>query len=339
MEIRYINNNNWQNFLLNQIEKYNVFSLFKQGDAVPTGRQADYNYAMLSAENLKDTILGKYRPIVPIKSFFFPLSEKILPFNKKKPQIIVGVKACELAHLRILDAMFLGGEYKDPVYEEARKNTVLISADCTSAKDCCFCSVIEGAPYPTYGFDINLRPIENGFVVEILSEKGKELVESNGLLFQPAVDDHIAESEKSRVKVNELVLKINKDFNFAKVLGEAVKLPRTDLWKDVTKECVECGGCRFVCSTCYCFLIGEQKNFEKFRLWDACQFKGYARVAGGANPRPTKENRYKNLYSCKFDYRRQNFGFYACTGCGRCIEVCPAEIDIRKVLSRIEAHE
>jgi len=334
METRYINNQNWQNFLLNQIGKYNVFSLFEQGDA-------DYNYAMLSSENLKDTVLGKYRSIVPLKSFFFPPTEKIVPFENKKPQMIIGVKACELAHLRLLDEMFSGGDPsgKDPDYEEARKNTVIISADCTSAKDYCFCSIIEGVPYPTYGFDMNLRPVKNGFVVEILSEKGKALVERNDSLFQSAVDDHLAETEKNRVNVNELILKINKDFSFAKALDEAVKPPKTDLWKDVAKECVECGGCRFTCSTCYCFLIGEQKNFEKFRLWDACQFKGYARVAGGANPRPTKEKRYKNLYSCKFDYRRQNFGFYACTGCGRCIEVCPAEIDIRKVLTRLTRME
>ncbi|MFH0948795.1 MAG: 4Fe-4S dicluster domain-containing protein [Elusimicrobiota bacterium] len=339
METRYINSHNWHNFLLNQVEAYDIFSLFNQGDA-------DYIYSKLSTENLKNTTVGKYRSLSPVKSFFFSPSEKLVPPVSKKPQIIVGVKACELAHLRLLDEMFLGGEpspfredlekelgkYKDPIYEEARKNTIIISADCTSAKDTCFCSKIEGQPYPTYGFDINLRPIKNGFVVELLSEKGKKLIENSDSLFQNAVQEHLDESEKSRYEVKELILKANKDFN------PAFTFNKTDLWKDVSKECVECGGCRFVCSTCYCFLLGELPNFEKFRLWDACQFKGYARVAGGASSRSTKEKRYKNLYSCKFDYRKQNFGFYACSGCGRCIEVCPAEIDIRKVLTRIHAN-
>lgn len=328
MEIRYINNHNWQNFLLNQIEKYNVFSLFNQGDA-------DYVYSVLSAENLKNTVLGKYRSMVPVKSFLFQPYEKLVPFSVKKPQIIVGVKACELAHLRTLDGMFLDGEFKDPLYEEARKNTVIISADCTSCKSTCFCSKIEGLPYPTYGFDINLRPTKNGFVAEILSEKGKKLVENNYALFQDTVKDHLDESEENRYKVHEMVLKTNIDFDFAEALADTVKSPKTDLWKEVAKECVECGGCRFACSTCYCFLIGEQKNFEKFRIWDTCQFKGYSSVAGGGNPRPTKPSRYRNFYSCKVNYRRQNFGFYACTGCGRCIEVCPAEIDIRKVLTKL----
>lgn len=335
MNTQYINIRNWQNFLLNQIGRYNMFSLFgSAGDD-----NAEYKYSLLTAENLSNTVVGKYRSSTPVKSFFFPSVEKITSFDVKKPKILVGVKACELAHIKLLDAMFLGGEYRDPVYEEARKNTVIISADCAACKDSCFCSIMQGQPYPTSGFDINLRPIGDDFVVEILSDQGKELVDKNKQLFQDSVQDHIDESEKNRIKVNESILKANKDFGFAKALDESVKPPRPDLWKEVAKECVECGGCRFSCSTCYCFLIGETDSFEKYRLWDACQFKGYARVAGGGNPKPAKEKRYRNLYSCKFDYRFKNFGFYACTGCGRCIEVCPAEIDIRKVLSRIGEHE
>lgn len=353
MEIKYINNQNWQNFLLNQIAKYKLFSPFESnpsGQPVTTGQasppdqdsragESNYDYLRLSVDNLKTTVLGKYRTLTPVKSFFFPPLEKIVPINQKKQKIIVGIKACELAHLRLLDNMFLGGEYRDPVYEDARKNTIIISADCTSAKECCFCSIIEGKPYPTYGFDINLRPIKNGFVVEFLSEQGKELITDSKQLFQNTIQDHIDESEKNRVSVNELILKTNKDFKFAKSLDAVVRLPKTDLWKDISKECVECGACRFSCSTCYCFLIGESKDFGKYRLWDACQFKGYAGVAGGGNPKPTKEKRYKNLYSCKLDYRKENFGYYACTGCGRCIESCPAEIDIREVITRIVAHE
>ncbi|MBN1383851.1 MAG: 4Fe-4S dicluster domain-containing protein [Elusimicrobia bacterium] len=332
MKTKYINVRNWQNFLLNQIEKYDVFSLFESAEA----DRVDYRYLLLTAENLNNTVVGKYRSVIPIKSFFFPPVEKISSIDVKKPKILVGVKACELAHLKLLDAMFLGGEYRDPVYEEERKNTIIISADCTSCKDSCFCSIIQGQPYPTSGFDMNLRPVGDDFVVEILSEKGRELVDKNKQLFQDSLQDHVDESEKNRQTVSELVLKTNKDFKFDKSLNTVVRPQKTDLWKELAKECVECGGCRFSCSTCYCFLIGEMENFEKYRLWDACQFKGYARVAGGGNPKPTKEKRYRNLYSCKFDYRFENFGFYACTGCGRCIEVCPAEIDVREVLSRLD---
>ncbi|MEW6556747.1 MAG: 4Fe-4S dicluster domain-containing protein [Elusimicrobiota bacterium] len=334
METKYINNQNWQNFLLNQIEKYDIFSLF-------VADENNYNYSKLSSKNLNETVIGKYRAQVPIKTFFFPPVEKIIPAAEKKPKIIIGIKACELVHLRLFDSIFLGGEYRDTVYEEARKNTIIISADCTSAKECCFCSVIDGQPYATSGFDINLRPVGNGFVVEILSEKGKELVKKNEHLFQDIVQNYIIESERNRRSVNEQVIRINikKNINFTKRLNKAVNSVNPEFWNEVSKECVECGGCRFVCSSCYCFLLGELPDFEKYRLWDACQFKGYARVAGGANPKPTKEKRYKNLYSCKFDYRYTNFGFYACSGCGRCIEVCPAEIDIREVITQISADE
>ncbi|MBU2567948.1 MAG: 4Fe-4S dicluster domain-containing protein, partial [Elusimicrobia bacterium] len=67
--------------------------------------------------------------------------------------------------------------------------------------------------------------------------------------------------------------------------------------------------------------------------WDACHYTSYGRMAGGSNPRHKLFERFRNRYQCKFNFRRENFGVYACTGCGRCFEVCPGKIDIRKVMA------
>jgi heterodisulfide reductase subunit C len=134
----------------------------------------------------------------------------------------------------------------------------------------------------------------------------------------------------------------NKDYfidieEYYKVVKEGYDLD--EIWKKESEKCVQCGGCNFICPSCYCFLIREnsKSSEEQFRdkVWDVCHFTGYARVAGGGNARKYKFQRFRNRYQCKFVYRRENFGIYACTGCGRCIDVCPGKIDIRKVVKNL----
>jgi len=62
---------------------------------------------------------------------------------------------------------------------------------------------------------------------------------------------------------------------------------------------------------------------------------GYARVAGGGSPRPKMFERFRNRYLCKFNYMQSNFNEPGCTGCGRCIDTCPATIDFRNVINSV----
>ena len=45
--------------------------------------------------------------------------------------------------------------------------------------------------------------------------------------------------------------------------------------------------------------------------------------------------RLRNRFFCKFHYYPQQYGPAACTGCGRCIDVCPVNIDITEVLTHL----
>jgi Fe-S oxidoreductase len=38
----------------------------------------------------------------------------------------------------------------------------------------------------------------------------------------------------------------------------------------------------------------------------------------------------------KFAYLPENVGLYGCVGCGRCIQSCPVQLDIRQVLQRVQ---
>jgi len=77
------------------------------------------------------------------------------------------------------------------------------------------------------------------------------------------------------------------------------------------------------------------KKGERIRCWDSCQFKNFARMAGGMNPRREKAERLKHRISHKFSYTFSRFGKIFCTGCGRCIRHCPVNIDILEVLSGV----
>ena len=111
-----------------------------------------------------------------------------------------------------------------------------------------------------------------------------------------------------------------------------------ELWAEEAQTCVECGACNTICPTCHCFLLYDQLDQEKMarlRVWDSCLLKNFARVAGGANPRSQLWMRLRNRFEKKFDFFPRVAGFYACTGCGRCITACPGKIDIRRVLKRL----
>jgi ferredoxin len=63
----------------------------------------------------------------------------------------------------------------------------------------------------------------------------------------------------------------------------------------------------------------------------------YRKIAGGHNPRAEKADRLRNRFYCKFYYYPEKYKTVACTGCGRCIDSCPVNIDITEVLENIEA--
>jgi ferredoxin len=59
-------------------------------------------------------------------------------------------------------------------------------------------------------------------------------------------------------------------------------------------------------------------------------------VAGGSNPRGKLYQRLQNRYHCKMDYSYDRLGRYTCVGCGRCIDGCAGNIDMRKIFAELE---
>ena len=285
--------------------------------------------------------LGGIRQSQPIKSFINPPRERMIDSSAKDPRplIVAGVKGCDLSSLILQDFVFLKGDVEDPIYAENRKKTILIGTDCTYAKETCFCLAMEGAPYSTKYFDINLSAIDNEFLVEVASFKASPIIEKYKTFFNDADNSYIKRRDANRSKVSQEV----KNFiekrgtqDTGQIKGAVVRnYNLTELWQDFTSTCVECGACNLVCPTCHCFLLYDEKDKNRSRrnrIWDACLYKTFARVAGGANPRRHLYERLRNRFEKKFDFFPKVLDYFACTGCGRCIEACPGDIDLREVL-------
>jgi formate hydrogenlyase subunit 6/NADH:ubiquinone oxidoreductase subunit I len=60
----------------------------------------------------------------------------------------------------------------------------------------------------------------------------------------------------------------------------------------------------------------------------------------GHNPREQKLQRVRQRFMHKFKYYVDKYGDgVACVGCGRCVQFCPVNIDIRRVGNLMNAFE
>jgi ferredoxin len=329
----YINGENWEKFLGQISKSYQIYAPQEVANGLA--------YQVLTPENADKTVYGTYRAVQPFKTFFSLPQEKVTEVTPQSEKtIVLGVKNCDLKAIQVLDKIFLEGEFVDPFYRERREKTFIISSDCYQPRDTCFCTLLDNNPFPEGGFDLNLSPIDNGFLLEVGSPKGESFIASIREDLKDATSDLMERREKKRKQAKEKVGEINREFKTRKPFASIVKQGyASPVWEEVAKTCVECGACTNICPSCYCFLLVDTENegkFPKVKFWDSCQHTGFARVAAGINPRAKLYERLRNRYLCKYEYRAENFGIVACTGCGRCIEACQGKIDKREVIKKLE---
>jgi len=301
----------------------------------------------ISPENIDNIDIFGIRTIESLKSCLFKLSGKVSKyFGKDEPLhtrtlTIIGVRGCDTEALEVLDKVFGEGDPIDPFYASNRENTMVIGTDCTECGKTCFCTMVNGRPYPVKLFDLNLSIVRDGYVIEVGSKKGERIINDNPALFIDATSISIGEKEKNRKKVTNCLIENNND-KYKLKLELSVTHKRSlenKVWRTLTKDCVECSACNFICPTCTCFLLLDQereKDNERYKVWDACLKAGYQKVAGGANPRGRLFERLQNRYHCKFDYSFDRLNRYTCVGCGRCIDGCAGNIDMRKIFVELE---
>lgn len=336
MDCYFINRSNLDRLIKSLSKMYKIYAPRISGER---------RYFAEVDNGLEGVILSEYRTVDPIKDFYVPARSKVAayfsqkePSEHKRPIAIIGAKSCDLASFKVMDYVYNQEPFKDPFYISQREQNLIISTDCTSFGETCFCVAIGIMPYPTEDFDVNLSEIDAGFVVEIGSEKGKKLLKEYAQLFQ-SVGTYIEKRDSQRYNLKDVLLThVKKSAIPPKDSLQSLfkKKFNSELWEETAKTCVECGACNMICPACHCFILKDQKAegaFERLKLWDSCLLLSFAQVAGGANPRKLLAQRLRNRFDKKFNFFPDAIGRFGCTGCGRCSEACPGKIDIRKVLS------
>ncbi len=338
MAIYFLPNERRVNWLARLAGGYNLFIPVKAGNGVHWQR---FDKEKVDLDSLA---LKEIRAAEPIKSFLFSPRERVALFPEPleepadgNPALLLGVKGCDLRGLAVHQKMFLEGEFADPFYSKRVKETVLIAADCPEPKDSCFCNLVGLKPYAVDGVDLVLSVIDEGWLVEVVSERGAKLIEGEN--WQPAAERQINKRDGQRQQAEGVLQQRNPkplNPNLPQVIAERTNDEK--FWAEAAKDCVECFGCLMTCPTCFCFLLYDQAKgdkVERTKVWDACYMAMYARVGGGANPRAKFLKRFINRFHCKFMHGKNQHGFYFCSGCGRCFTACMGKIDIRDILGRL----
>ncbi len=316
-------------------------------------QESEVLYAPVDGENVSALTLRSPRPVASVKSLLFPARELVAVYGQEaksglleeqtSAEVIVGPRACEVEALRILDQVFLEGDFEEPFYRARREAVTLVTTDCVAIRESCHCNLVSGKPFAEAGFDLNLSPIEAGYVVEVGSEKGQALLDGLPQTPPEATEEQLAERERTRASVVEKLGEQNRAYELPRPHQEVVAGARdSEAWREAVRTCVACAACTNICPTCHCFLLHDQcaveeaERFERVRVWDSCLYADYSRMAGvgGVKPNPRAElrSRLENRILHKFAWFPENFGRLACVGCGRCIDACLGGEDLRQLL-------
>ncbi|OAT80285.1 4Fe-4S dicluster domain-containing protein [Desulfotomaculum copahuensis] len=332
-----INKNELAGFLDQLMSRYQVFAPVKEADYTNFKQISSGTEATLDYSNTK----------IPPKGILFPQTEKLFSYScgtegaqvqeciDQQKKVVFGIRPCDAKSLVLLDNVFNNDKYQDPYYLTRRENTILVGLGCNRPAGTCFCTSLGGGPFDTTGLDALLVDTGDKYVVEILTERGRELFSGTTLPEAGEADRAAAAAVKETATVS---CTVNLD-------GVKAKLD-TDfydpIWDGLHEKCLGCAVCTYTCPTCHCFDIVDDAvdaNGCRVRNWDACMFPLFTLHGSGHNPRPTGKERFRQRVMHKFKYFVDNYNVMACVGCGRCIKNCPVNLDIRAILAEIQGSE
>ncbi len=298
-----------------------------------TGRERafDYNVGVTSWKRFT------HPPIVPLTRGRREGGKVVVESVEETPPRVafVGVRACELAALRIQDRAMRAGPLGDADHVARGDAALVVAVECATAAGTCFCTSMGTGPEVTDGADIVLSELDEGFVIRSTSEAGGALVDRLQLRSAEPIESARAVAQVTAVR-DAIGDPVPTEGLSAK-LRAALDHPR---WAEVAQRCLACANCTLVCPTCFCTSVSVASDLDGVegttaRNWDSCFSAGFGRVAGDANFRPKVKDRYRQWLTHKFSTWWDQFGSTGCVGCGRCIAWCPVGIDVREELMAI----
>jgi len=304
--------------------------------------------------NPDEIILDYFNSKIPPKEILFPKMELLFEYKTDgkdvteiiertdldEKNIIFGIRPCDAHSFVLLENFFAFGEFQDEIFLKKRENSIIIGIGCNIPKSTCFCTSIEGHPFMKEDMDIFLVDLGEKYLVEEITEKGKEILNRLEWLPNAKKEDIKKAEELSKQAEESFVTELDlKDID--KILDPNFEHP---IWQEISEVCIGCGTCSFLCPTCTCFdVIDENDQYNnkgrRIRIWDTCQSCLYTLHTSGHNPREGCIERCRNRILHKFCYYPENYDILGCVGCGRCIQLCPVNNDLRTIIEKVKKIE
>ena len=307
-------------------------------------KQAGYSQFQLLTDESEITLEEPHNTRYPPKAFFLPQSETLMTFQRATGQlqtapltvrrrIIFGIRPCDAKAVTLLDTVFDSSESPDPYWKERREQTMLIGLGCSHPCPTCFCTTVGSGPFDAAGLDALLTDLGEAWLVEPLSDKGRQLME--GL-----PEANMEEINSAGSVQAQALHEIQPAFETIGLKKHLDQIFDTKVWDQFAASCLGCGICTFLCPTCFCFdIVDEVQRGSRVRNWGTCMFRVYSQEASGHNPRPSRRERTRQRLMHKYSYWLDQIDEIGCTGCGRCIRYCPVGLDIRAMLRQAGTYE
>lgn len=336
------------------ISKDKIDSLFELiGSKQPLYLPVDNNSGKADfAKWQKGTKLSeKLKTIRSAKDFFFPKTEHLVSYEMSGKEVkvvdprkevgdfvIFGVRACDARGFTAIDNVYLNTNPVDSYYKNRREHGTVIVLACNEPAKTCFCS--------TFGIDASLaKPAgdvscwlaDGKYYFEANTDKGKAFVENAKSALEDADTSAV---EACRKDIAEKVEKLPfAHLDLSKFQGkDMLKIFNSKIWDKVSEPCVGCGTCTYVCPTCMCFDVRDfatSNGVRQIRCWDSCMYNDFTQMAA-ENPRHTQKERSRQRFMHKLMYYPMaHDGMFSCVGCGRCVENCPVNMNIVKVIKAV----
>jgi sulfhydrogenase subunit beta (sulfur reductase) len=305
----------------------------------------------------KVTAISECDPDSPIvktmsaKPLFFPKSAKVMKYTatsagtevsevEEDPlsgkRVILGVKHCDARSLQVLDHVYKW-DYIDTDYQKRRENTIIISTRCDKAGTHCFCTSLDYDVENSDAHDVRIvNGLDGKIYIQAVTEKGENL------LMESNIEHRTSNIEESSVELKKHYEAFASSFrlkmNYREINEKMQGQFDSPAFEEAARNCVSCNTCAFICPTCHCFKVNDEKIKDtgvRYKSYDSCNNVYFTLMAGGHNPRNVKYRRWRQRSMHKFVYYKERFGVNLCVGCGKCTISCPVNISIFEVVNHV----
>jgi len=254
----------------------------------------------------------------------------------ERPRAVIGIRPCDALAFPLVRRNFDTPEYQDTFWVKAYEATTFVGLACNAPCATCFCTSAGTGPFGKEGLDVLLVEDGDDLFAEPLTPKGEALLEAAGWTAEAGGD--AGEKIASMAAAADKQIASTVAFDNIKQ-REILEIYNAPFWEEEGFSCINCGTCTYVCPTCWCFDIQDEtygKSGVRMRNWDTCMSPLFTLHASGHNPRTKKFERVRQRFMHKLKYYVDKYdNGIQCVGCGRCVRLCPVNIDIRSICNKM----